>query len=429
MTSSETSLDAEQALIKRFLIKTTANGGMSFRVDQARTEEYVRCCIDTFAVMGVEFTDEDAEHIREALRAQTDLALADPSLTNIGVSYAIPEDLVVHYHVAATSPPPMAAAGEVLFPAVPSMLDEYVSRCLGTFAVLGTSFTEEEIAHLRAALRGELESAFSGSSRSNVVFTYEMPTSTAVRYHVQERWRTIEAAYDEWVATRTPPLFGTEPDSRVWNLAAESGDLAAHPILDIGAGTGRNSLALARTGLLVDAVEMSQGFAGILHESAQEEGLENLRVIPTDMDAAEEYMYEQYGLILLSEVVSDFRTSEQVRAVFELADRRLVPGGTLVFNAFLPKSGYVLADAAREFGQHAYTSIFTREELESAASGTTLELVSEESVYDYEKANLESEHWPPTGWYENWTSGRDVFSVRDRDSSPIDMRWLVYRKP
>ena len=145
------------------------------------------------------------------------------------------------------------------------------------------------------------------------------------------------------------------------------------------------------------------------------------------MATAEEHLRGQYGLILLSEVVSDFRTADQVRAVFELAARRLAPGGTLVFNAFLPRPGYVLTDAAREFGQHTYTSIFTREELETAAAGLPLDLVSEESVYNYEKANLDQEHWPPTSWYENWTSGLDVFSAGGRDASPVDMRWLVYR--
>lgn len=428
MTSPETDLNAERALNKRFLFLTTVTGGLTFAADMSRLEEYVRRCIDTFAVMGVEFTGEDTEHLRGALSGQIEQALLDPSLVFIIISYEIPQNHVVNYHVVAASQTPTAAAGEMLFPAVPSMLEEYVRLCLDTFAVLGVSFSEEETAHLRGVLHGQLDAAFAESSRSNVVVAYQMPTSTSVNYTVAGQWRTIEAAYDHWVATRTPPLFGTEPDARVWNLSAESDYLAAYPILDIGAGTGRNSLALARSGRQVDAVEMSQGFAGILHEEAEKQGLGNLRVIPTEVSVAEEYMHEQYGLILLSEVVSDFRTIEQVRAVFELAERRLVPGGVLVFNAFLSKPEYNLTEPARQFGQFAYTSIFTRDEIEGAASGLGLDLVSDESVVDYEQAHLPTESWPPTSWYENWTKGMDVFDTGDRETCPIDMRWLVYRR-
>jgi len=49
-------------------------------------------------------------------------------------------------------------------------------------------------------------------------------------------------------------------------------------------------------------------------------------------------------------------------------------------------------------------------------------------VYRYEKTHLPHGAWPPTGWYENWVSGRDVFPVSG-DESPIEMRWLVYQKP
>ena len=77
-----------------------------------------------------------------------------------------------------------------------------------------------------------------------------------------------------------------------------------------------------------------------------------------------------YQLILLSEVVSDFRTTQQLRSLFELAAQCLAPGGRLVFNAFLPREGYTPDQAAREFGQQMYTTIFTRDEMSTADSRT-----------------------------------------------------------
>ena len=73
-----------------------------------------------------------------------------------------------------------------------------------------------------------------------------------------------------------------------------------------------------------------------------------------------------------------------------------------------------------------YTSIFTRHEMSTAAAELPLELVADDSVYEYEKAHLPDGAWPPTSWYAEWVSGQDVFDV-ERENCPIEMRWLVYQ--
>jgi hypothetical protein len=130
---------------------------------------------------------------------------------------------------------------------------------------------------------------------------------------------------------------------------------------------------------------------------------------------------------VLSEVVTDFRTTQQLRGVFELAAQCLAPGARLVFNAFLARGRYTPDQAARELGQQTYTSIFTWDEMSVAASELPLELVADDSVYDYEKAHLPPGAWPPTTWYADWVSGRDLFAV-EREMSPIELRWLVFQK-
>ena len=193
--------------------------------------------------------------------------------------------------------------------------------------------------------------------------------------------------YDHWVATRQPPLFGTEPDARVWALAGEAADPRSYRVLDVGAGTGRNALALARRGHPVDAVEMAPHVRRHDPRAGPTELLD-VHVIERDVFAATDELRSDYRLIVLSEVVPDFRTAQQLRGVFELAAHCLAPGGRLVFNVFLAHQGYIPDDAARELGQQSYSMIFTRDEMASAAELLPLELVADDSVYEYEKTHL-----------------------------------------
>lgn len=317
-------------------------------------------------------------------------------------------------------------SGQLTLPAVPGMLNEYVMMCDTVFTGVGVRFTDAELAALRTALESQLNEAYAQSSRSNIVISYNSPVGKMLNYRVQAEPHTIKAAYENWLSTRQPPLFGTEPDARVWALAGAAVDPRTHPVLDMGAGTGRNALALARRGHPVDAIEMTPLFAETLRTDAATAGLA-VRVLERNIFAAVNDLRWDYQLILLSEVLPDFRSSEQLRGLFELAAAHLAPGGQLVFNTFLPKPGYVPDAAAIELAQQCYSMIFTGEEMADAAAGLPLELVADDSVYEYEMTNLPAGAWPPTNWYPEWISGQDVFDV-DRGSSPIEMRWLVYRK-
>lgn len=316
-------------------------------------------------------------------------------------------------------------AATITLPAVPAMIDEYVRMCDAIFTAVGRTFSPEQLDNCRKVIEGQLAIAYEQSPRSNIVISIEAPVGTVLNYHVKAEWFTVEGAYANWVSTREPPLFGTEPDARVWALAGEAPDPASYPVLDIGAGTGRNALALARRGHPVDAVELTASFADMIRADADRENL-NIRVVQRDIFATSDDLRRDYQLILLSEVVSDFRTTDQLRALFEIAARHLAPGGRLVFNAFLARDGYEPDSAARELGQQTYTSVFTRHELATAAGELPLLLIADDSVYEYEMAHLPAGAWPPTSWYADWVGGRDLFDL-EREQSPVEMRWLVFQ--
>jgi SAM-dependent methyltransferase len=318
------------------------------------------------------------------------------------------------------------AMGQINVPAVPSLIDEYVKMCDNIFASVGVQYSPEEFAQLKTVLKTQLAQAYQASSRSNIVISFHAPFGTALNYRVNIEAVTMAGHYDGWVTSREGSLFGTTPDARVWALAGEASDPSSYRILDIGAGTGRNALALARRGHPVDAVEIAGKLAHIIRSEAERESLE-VRVIERDVFATVDDVHDDYQLIVASELTPDFRTADQLRGMFELAAQCLASGGRLLFNAFVPREGYVPDDAARELGQQCNTMIFTWQEIASAVDQLPLELVADDSAYEYEKAHLPDGAWPPTAWFADWASGLDVFDVT-RGESPIELRWLVYQK-
>jgi SAM-dependent methyltransferase len=331
-----------------------------------------------------------------------------------------------HIALARRSDTRIAAQGMITFPAVPAMLDRYAEKCARMFSELGREFSDQELAQLRSMLASQLEEAYSRSQRSSVEVSYSAGVGQPVTYSVANRCLTLEEAYNDWIATREPPLFGTEPDARILALANAVPDPRLFRILDIGGGTGRNALALARRGHPVDVVELTEKFAESIRAEAGGESLE-VRVIQRDVFDAEDELGRDYSLIVLSEVVTDFRTTKELRHLFELAGRCLARDGLLVFNVFLADDSYQPDDAARQFAQQAYSNFFTRPELSSAVADLPLELIADDCVFEYEQTNLPDGAWPPTTWYVGWIVGHDVFGLLHGES-PIDLRWLVYRK-
>jgi len=326
-------------------------------------------------------------------------------------------------------PKRLFAQGRVRMPAVPALLDYYVETFDKIFAVHGRKFKPPEIEQMRGLLDEKLKEGFAASPYSYVHVRFqtdELP-KTSLSYFVSLEVSTIENEYATWVATRTPPLFGTHPDSKVMDLARSLGAPADVPVLDIGAGTGRNTLPLARNGHPTSAVELSPDLAKILRGEAEKERLPVTlvegNVLVDDLGLPKGH----FQLVILCEVVSHFRNVAQVRRMFEKTSELLAPGGLLAFSVFLPVGGYQPDPIARELSQVFWSTLYTRQELVESSAGLGLSLMTEESVCDYEKKRLPEANWPPTGWFVEWTRGIDIFNLPIQ-KSPVDMRWVVYRK-
>jgi len=116
-----------------------------------------------------------------------------------------------------------------------------------------------------------------------------------------------------------------EADLPLWReLARETGG----PVLDVGAGTGRVALPLARAGHAVTALDRDALLLSVLDERARAAGLHVATLVAdaTDFDAGE----AAFGLVAVPMQTIQLLSGEAARAAFFACARRAVAPGGLV---------------------------------------------------------------------------------------------------
>jgi SAM-dependent methyltransferase len=324
----------------------------------------------------------------------------------------------------------LSGNAQMTFAASPALLDHYVQTLHTIFTQHGRVFSEEETEHLRGILDKKLKEGFAASPYARIVVNFETdpPPKTSLSYRIATHISTIADEYEGWIKTRQPPYFGTHPDAKVMSVARSLGQPKDVPVLDIGAGTGRNTLPLAREGFPTDAIELAPALAKILREDVEKEKLA-ARVFEGDaLAGAVDLPERHYKLVFLAEVIaSHIRTTEQVRVLFQGAADALAADGLLLFNAFIAADGYKPDSLVKEMSQVFWCNAFTRGEIATAMQALPFALVSDESTHDFEQEHQPKDGWPPTGWFVDWAQGHDLFDL-PRGRAPIELRWLCYRR-
>lgn len=321
--------------------------------------------------------------------------------------------------------------GQMEMPCAPAALAHYMERLCELFQKMGRTLAPQEAAELRRLVEENLRRGFDLAPTAKLVVQYEIqssPTLTkSLKCQVTVSVPSLVDHYRIWTETKGEALFGANPDARVMAVAAEFADPRTSHVLDVGAGTGRNSLPLARLGFPVVAVELTPEFADRLEAAAAAESL-GVRVVRGDLfDPATALETDHFRYIILSEVVSHFRSGDDLRRMLAKLSESLAPGGLLLFNIFLAADRFEPEPLLREMSQVAWASLFTSSELSAALDGLPLVVTSNESVVEYEYANLPREAWPPTGWFMSWTTGKAIAPL-EKGYPPIDMRWILCRR-
>jgi SAM-dependent methyltransferase len=321
------------------------------------------------------------------------------------------------------------ASGSLTLPAIPALVDHYTDMLDRIFTAVGRPFTKADLGRVRDLLAEKIDWAYQRAADAWIVVEYSSDPwpKMSLTYTVTGWHESFESRYENWVATRKPPLFGTHADARALELARSLGEAGAVTCLDVGAGTGRNAIPLALAGHPVDAIEPAVALSVQLETAAKDAGAA-VRVMRGHFeDEALPLRPERYRFVLLAETSTHFRGPEELRKIFVRLAQVLAPGGVGLMNVFVASPGYTPDALARQLSQYLWCPIFTRQDLEQARAGLPLELVSDEAVAAYEREHLPPEAWPPTGWFEDWTGGRDLFDL-PAGKPPMEMRWLTYAR-
>ena len=158
--------------------------------------------------------------------------------------------------------------------------------------------------------------------------------------------------YDEQYR-RTQAVFGSKPEKI---LTAHATRLDRNlPVLDIGAGQGRNCVFLARMGYRVDAIDPSAVAVDSIRASAKAERLP-IRAFACGFDSFTPQV-DSYGAILLFGVVQ-ILPREAIGSLVNSIERWLNPDGFLFVTAFTTsdESYAHFAENCNALGHHSFAN-------------------------------------------------------------------------
>ncbi|AFZ67278.1 class I SAM-dependent methyltransferase [Deinococcus peraridilitoris] len=155
---------------------------------------------------------------------------------------------------------------------------------------------------------------------------------------------------------------------------ARQAQQAGGRVLELGAGTGRVTVYLARRGVDVTGVELSGGMLQRAHERAASSQVQP-RFVQGDMRDFD--LHEQFELVIAPfNALMHLYTMQDQLAALQCVRRHMAPGGTFAFDLYVPVFGPegVLRHEGETFLEGgARTDVFLRQDVDRARQLATTE--------------------------------------------------------
>ena len=129
-------------------------------------------------------------------------------------------------------------------------------------------------------------------------------------------------------------------------LAREYGE----PVLEVACGTGRIALPMARAGIEVVGLDLSEHMLNVFRGKLADEPIEVASRIELHKGDMRQYdLREQFPLVTIPfNSFAQMLTTEDQFATLETARRHLAPGGRLVLDVFCPYPPYLVDESRKE---------------------------------------------------------------------------------
>lgn len=153
----------------------------------------------------------------------------------------------------------------------------------------------------------------------------------------------FEFPYDDWAAIYDGVYADLTHDLGFYTAQARE---CGGPVLELGCGTGRVSLAIAAQGASVVGIDISPKMVEAARGKAVQRGLAERCTFQTG-DMAELHLADQFPLVIMPfRSFQSMLTAAEQRQALAGVRERLAPGGTLAFDTFNPDVRHLADDTA-----------------------------------------------------------------------------------
>ena len=156
--------------------------------------------------------------------------------------------------------------------------------------------------------------------------------------------------FDQWAGLYDWVFAGKHDDIPFYVEEAVS---SGSPVLELGSGTGRIAIPIAKSGIEIVGLESSTEMLKVAEAKSKALGASGSRITWTYGDMRDFSLGREFALVIIPfRGFLSLLSVEEQRSCLRCVKDHLAPGGRLVFDIFVPGPGY--ADRRRQHAVSLY---------------------------------------------------------------------------